>query len=189
MYVKPTEVSGGIPDWGTSGEKRDIIPLEEKQVCMQIDYVDIPFSASNRVWDDAGPKMAELERKAKKEEKKGGSPSLVALSVQVETAYTFSLCKKCIKKINGKEVSELWFEKDCNSAMAYQLIKWMKHKIDNKPYPKPDWLLEEEEKKEDPMKASDPGKDQQDTCGEGADGDGIEYLGSSSERDTPITSS
>lgn len=170
MYEKPKEVKGGIPNSFKSGEKTDIIPLNTENDWLQIDYVDIPFGIN--IWKDCDVQIANLEREMERAKKQKRSVSTVAIAAAAEEAYHKAMLYKMVKKLNGDQVSNTFWDLESNHTGFRTLQKWIKFKLEGLPYPDPDWLRPDPEDTADPTTVSDHGQDEPPSCGPKA-GEGI----------------
>lgn len=166
MYEKPNKVEGGVPDRFRSGSKTDIVPTEYPGEWIQIDYTDISFGV--KVWDTVTSDMAEVERKLK------NNKILTIGAIEAEELYCKAVLRKMEVSLNGERLPKTWYDLEGNQAGFRFLKKWVQHKIDDKPFPKPAWLQEDEQ--QDPISASDPGPDPAGSCGSTGDEAGTECI-------------
>ena len=142
MYERPTEIKGGVPDKYKSGEKTELIPTNTPGEWMQIDYTDLSFGV--KVWEDVGSEVSHLEHKLEKSKRKG-SASKIVTAMELEQLHHKSMLRKMKISINGEKVDVTFWDLNCNHTMFHLIQVWLNCKIDNEPFPDPDWLKELEE--------------------------------------------
>lgn len=158
----------GIPGWmkassGKDDRKVDRIPTNDPGEYLDIEYWDLPFGV--KVWDTVDSEMAALERDLKRKKKEA---SLTIGAVEAEEMYHKALLRKMEIDINGERVKDTFYDTGVNQAGFRFLQKWIKHKIENEPFPKPTWLVEDEDQKT-PITPSGPGEDQVTSSGPGGE--------------------